>query len=166
MHSLGQKPFLSWTQPKRTNSMSCSIKAVICHLCCLFAIPAMTKKPSIFSLLRNILKENKTKPGANIIISWPKPSLGPVQTWETNSAVSSIWTFFALNYYPKKKKVRTKELGWHHSIWDTTQDKVFHIGHCLANPKLVEQDITNKQHKDSTKREPQHQKIMRKKLYL
>jgi hypothetical protein len=76
--------------PSSTNSMSCSIKALICHLCCLFAIPAMTKKPSIFSLLPIILQENKTKPGTNIIISWPKPALGPVQTWETDSAVSSI----------------------------------------------------------------------------
>ena len=76
--------------PSSTNSKSCSIKALICHQCCLFAIPAMTKKPSIFSLLPIILKENKTKPGTNIIISWPKPSLGPVQTWETDSAVSSI----------------------------------------------------------------------------
>jgi hypothetical protein len=56
----------------------------------MFAIPAMTKKPSIFSLLPIILKENKRKPGTNIIITWPKPGLGPVQTWETDSAVSSI----------------------------------------------------------------------------
>ena len=59
--------------PSSTNSMSCSIKALIYHLCYLFSIPAMTKKPSIFSLLPIILKENKRKWGTNIIITWPKP---------------------------------------------------------------------------------------------
>ena len=101
----GSKAFLLEHSPSSTNSMSCSIKALICHLCCLFAISAMTKTPSTFSLLPIILKENKRKPGTNIIITWKKQGLGPVQTWETDSAVSSIWTFFALNYCRKKKKV-------------------------------------------------------------
>ena len=101
----GSKAFLLEHSSSSTNSMSYSIKALICHLCCLFAIPAMTKTPSTFSLLPIILKEKKRKPGTNIIITWKKPGLGPVQTWETDSTVSSIWTFFALNYCRKKKKV-------------------------------------------------------------
>lgn len=104
-------PYLEHS-PSCTNSMPCSVKSLVCHLCCSFSIPAMTKTASVFSL-------TKTN-----TISRPKPSSGPFQTWEAvNPLFSQVEPFLLWTTVPKKKtkQVQTKlqEFELHQMAYDS-----------------------------------------------
>jgi hypothetical protein len=79
--------------PSSTNSMSCSIKALICHLCCLFSIPAMMKKPSISFICFQLYSREQKK------IEQKHYILDKTRSRSSSNTVDSFHCFINLNIF-------------------------------------------------------------------
>ena len=106
----GSKAFLLEHSSSSTNSMSYSIKALICHLCCLFSIPAMMKKPSISFICFQLYSREQKK------IEQKHYILDKTRSRSSSNTVDSFHCFINLNIFfgcieLLSKKQRPNQVG-------------------------------------------------------